>query len=180
MIMITIKIDIKQNLDVFVFEGKIWCLMCPCRRVVSYGLGNAPRARRALPDSMATTRAPRCRCVREDDGSCANFCHRCAPAFFVRICRQRACALRPYKWDFFSASNSTVTPQAWWWCERRAAWDQTGRRHAPHWQVNKQNKQTITERDTSFSLQTRVRTQRQKSFEDPPAAHSCLIMRSCF
>ncbi|KAF6719914.1 Endothelin-1 [Oryzias melastigma] len=45
-------------------------------RVVSYGLGNAPRARRALPDSMATTRAPRCRCVREDDGSCANFCHR--------------------------------------------------------------------------------------------------------
>ncbi|XP_004074172.1 endothelin-1 [Oryzias latipes] len=45
-------------------------------RVVSYGLGNAPRAKRALPDSMATSIQPRCLCVREDDSSCANFCHR--------------------------------------------------------------------------------------------------------
>ncbi|XP_019960093.1 endothelin-1 [Paralichthys olivaceus] len=43
-------------------------------RVVSYGLGNAPRTRRALPDSMATKSAPRCRCVRENDSTCSSFC----------------------------------------------------------------------------------------------------------
>uniref|UniRef100_A0A3Q2ZTU8 Endothelin-1 n=1 Tax=Kryptolebias marmoratus TaxID=37003 RepID=A0A3Q2ZTU8_KRYMA len=46
-------------------------------RVVSYGLGNAPRARRALTDSMATSRGGlRCRCVRETDRTCENFCLR--------------------------------------------------------------------------------------------------------
>uniref|UniRef100_A0A3P8U595 Endothelin-1 n=1 Tax=Amphiprion percula TaxID=161767 RepID=A0A3P8U595_AMPPE len=43
-------------------------------RVVSYGLGNAPRTRRALADSMATSGAPRCRCLRENDATCGTFC----------------------------------------------------------------------------------------------------------
>lgn len=43
-------------------------------RVVSYGLGNAPRTRRAVADSMATGGGPRCRCVREDDSACRSFC----------------------------------------------------------------------------------------------------------
>ncbi|XP_008284007.1 endothelin-1 isoform X2 [Stegastes partitus] len=50
-------------------------------RVVSYGLGNAPRTRRALADSMATSSssssssaAPRCRCLRENDATCGSFC----------------------------------------------------------------------------------------------------------
>uniref|UniRef100_A0A3Q1EP09 Endothelin-1 n=2 Tax=Acanthochromis polyacanthus TaxID=80966 RepID=A0A3Q1EP09_9TELE len=43
-------------------------------RVVSYGLGNAPRTRRALVDSMATSGAPRCRCLRENDATCGSFC----------------------------------------------------------------------------------------------------------
>ncbi|XP_010871842.1 endothelin-1 [Esox lucius] len=40
-------------------------------RVVSYGLGNASRKKRAIRDSKQD---PRCKCVREDDGTCANFC----------------------------------------------------------------------------------------------------------
>ncbi|XP_076610945.1 endothelin-1 [Chaetodon auriga] len=43
-------------------------------RVVSYGLGNAPRTRRAVADSMATSSGPRCQCFRENDNTCANFC----------------------------------------------------------------------------------------------------------
>nr|XP_046274401.1 endothelin-1 [Scatophagus argus] len=43
-------------------------------RVVSYGLGNAPRTRRAVADSMATSSGPRCRCSREGDNTCRNFC----------------------------------------------------------------------------------------------------------
>ncbi|KAM3596005.1 uncharacterized protein V6R79_006778 [Siganus canaliculatus] len=43
-------------------------------RVVSYGLGNAPRTRRAVPDSMATSGGPRCQCFRENDNTCRNFC----------------------------------------------------------------------------------------------------------
>ncbi|XP_062292269.1 endothelin-1 [Scomber scombrus] len=43
-------------------------------RVVSYGLGNAPRTRRAVSDSMATSTGPRCRCLRENDSTCRNFC----------------------------------------------------------------------------------------------------------
>ncbi|XP_030596417.1 endothelin-1 [Archocentrus centrarchus] len=43
-------------------------------RVVSYGLGDAPRTRRALTDSTAPTSGPRCQCVRENDKSCLNFC----------------------------------------------------------------------------------------------------------
>ncbi|XP_053190559.1 endothelin-1 [Scomber japonicus] len=43
-------------------------------RVVSYGLGNAPRTRRAVSDSMATSTGPRCRCLRENDSTCTNFC----------------------------------------------------------------------------------------------------------
>uniref|UniRef100_A0A3Q2UGS0 Endothelin-1 n=4 Tax=Fundulus heteroclitus TaxID=8078 RepID=A0A3Q2UGS0_FUNHE len=54
-------------------------------RVVSYGLGNAPRAKRALSDSMATARAPRCRCLRENDSSCVDFCLRSETAAGARI-----------------------------------------------------------------------------------------------
>lgn len=36
-------------------------------RVVSYGLGNVPRTKRALVDS-------RCQCVKENDTTCRNFC----------------------------------------------------------------------------------------------------------
>ncbi|XP_042292142.1 endothelin-1 [Thunnus albacares] len=43
-------------------------------RVVSYGLGNAPRTRRAVADSMATNSGPRCQCLRENDNTCRNFC----------------------------------------------------------------------------------------------------------
>ncbi|XP_071757495.1 endothelin-1 [Centroberyx gerrardi] len=43
-------------------------------RVVSYGLGNAPRTRRAVADSMATNRGPRCKCLSENDSACTNFC----------------------------------------------------------------------------------------------------------
>ncbi|XP_051247169.1 endothelin-1 [Dicentrarchus labrax] len=43
-------------------------------RVVSYGLGNAPRTRRAVADSMATGSGPRCQCFRENDNTCRNFC----------------------------------------------------------------------------------------------------------
>ncbi|MEQ2298369.1 hypothetical protein AMECASPLE_004556 [Ameca splendens] len=54
-------------------------------RVVSYGLGNAPRAKRAVSDSMATRRAPRCRCLRENDSSCMDFCLRSETAEGARI-----------------------------------------------------------------------------------------------
>uniref|UniRef100_A0A3Q3WZ45 Endothelin-1 n=1 Tax=Mola mola TaxID=94237 RepID=A0A3Q3WZ45_MOLML len=43
-------------------------------RVVSYGLGSAPRTRRAVADSMATSGGPRCQCVRQNDNTCRNFC----------------------------------------------------------------------------------------------------------
>ncbi|KAM9383850.1 endothelin-1 [Pholidichthys leucotaenia] len=47
-------------------------------RVVEYGLGNAPRTRRALPDPLATSGArglgPRCRCFHGNDNSCRRFC----------------------------------------------------------------------------------------------------------
>ncbi|KAF1381861.1 hypothetical protein PFLUV_G00158400 [Perca fluviatilis] len=43
-------------------------------RVVSYGLGNAPRRRRAVADSMATSGGPRCQCFRQNDNTCRNFC----------------------------------------------------------------------------------------------------------
>ncbi|XP_075995526.1 endothelin-1 [Genypterus blacodes] len=43
-------------------------------RVVSYGLGNAPRAKRALTDSMVTSSGPRCKCLRDADSACSNFC----------------------------------------------------------------------------------------------------------
>ncbi|XP_068432178.1 endothelin-1 [Clinocottus analis] len=52
-------------------------------RVVAYGLGNAPRtrralsdprSRRALPDSGASGTEPRCQCVRHNDVKCRNFC----------------------------------------------------------------------------------------------------------
>uniref|UniRef100_A0A667ZRX8 Endothelin-1 n=1 Tax=Myripristis murdjan TaxID=586833 RepID=A0A667ZRX8_9TELE len=44
-------------------------------RVVSYGLGNAPRMRRAVADSMATDSGLRCKCLRENDQTCTSFCH---------------------------------------------------------------------------------------------------------
>ncbi|XP_061884828.1 endothelin-1 [Entelurus aequoreus] len=40
-------------------------------RVVSYGLGNAPRKRRSVSDSR-----PRCRCQHEGDLTCTDFCHK--------------------------------------------------------------------------------------------------------
>ncbi|XP_069032314.1 endothelin-1 [Embiotoca jacksoni] len=43
-------------------------------RVVSYGLGNAPRTKRAVADSMATSGGPRCECLRENDNTCRKFC----------------------------------------------------------------------------------------------------------
>ncbi|XP_068603708.1 endothelin-1 [Brachionichthys hirsutus] len=43
-------------------------------RVVSYGLGNAPRAKRAAADAMATRGGPRCQCFQENDSACRNFC----------------------------------------------------------------------------------------------------------
>ncbi|XP_034560492.1 endothelin-1 [Notolabrus celidotus] len=42
-------------------------------RVVSYGLGSAPRTKRAVADST-TISAPRCQCARENDATCRNFC----------------------------------------------------------------------------------------------------------
>ena len=44
------------------------------RRVVSYGLGDAPRTRRAAPGSMATGGGPRCRCRSGSDHGCGDFC----------------------------------------------------------------------------------------------------------
>ncbi|XP_034400324.1 endothelin-1-like [Cyclopterus lumpus] len=43
-------------------------------RVVAYGLGNAPRTRRAVSDSMATRTEPRCQCLRPNDAACRHFC----------------------------------------------------------------------------------------------------------
>ncbi|XP_056154806.1 endothelin-1 [Lampris incognitus] len=43
-------------------------------RIVSYGLGNAPRRRRAVGDSASTDEGPRCKCLRENDNTCTNFC----------------------------------------------------------------------------------------------------------
>ncbi|XP_056270456.1 endothelin-1 [Pseudoliparis swirei] len=43
-------------------------------RVVAYGLGNAPRRRRALPDAKATREEPRCQCLRRSDVTCRSFC----------------------------------------------------------------------------------------------------------
>ncbi|XP_072303356.1 endothelin-1 [Eucyclogobius newberryi] len=43
-------------------------------RVVSYGLGNAPRARRSLRGPRGSGSGPRCRCLQEDDRTCSNFC----------------------------------------------------------------------------------------------------------
>ncbi|XP_038579982.1 endothelin-1 [Micropterus salmoides] len=43
-------------------------------RVVSYGLGNAPRTRRAVAESIASSSGPRCQCLHENDNTCRNFC----------------------------------------------------------------------------------------------------------
>uniref|UniRef100_A0A3B5KG13 Endothelin-1 n=1 Tax=Takifugu rubripes TaxID=31033 RepID=A0A3B5KG13_TAKRU len=43
-------------------------------RVVSYGLGSAPRTKRAVDESMATSSGPRCRCLRQKDNRCRRFC----------------------------------------------------------------------------------------------------------
>ncbi|KAM4631476.1 endothelin-1 [Polymixia lowei] len=42
-------------------------------RVVSYGLGNAPRKRRAVGDAQVTG-GLRCKCLRGNDATCADFC----------------------------------------------------------------------------------------------------------
>lgn len=56
------------------FSFMILTVSVASRRVVSYGLGNAPRTRRALADSSAPRSVPRCQCVRENDNTCLNFC----------------------------------------------------------------------------------------------------------
>ncbi|XP_020362752.1 endothelin-1-like [Oncorhynchus kisutch] len=43
-------------------------------RVVSYGLGNASRKKRAIKDPEVSQQDPRCQCVSEDDGTCIRFC----------------------------------------------------------------------------------------------------------
>ncbi|XP_038822576.1 endothelin-1-like [Salvelinus namaycush] len=43
-------------------------------RVVSYGLGNASRKKRAIKDPEVSQQDPRCQCVSEDDGTCISFC----------------------------------------------------------------------------------------------------------
>uniref|UniRef100_A0A4W5R7S4 Endothelin-1 n=1 Tax=Hucho hucho TaxID=62062 RepID=A0A4W5R7S4_9TELE len=43
-------------------------------RVVSYGLGNASRKKRAIKDPEVPRQDPRCKCVSEDDGTCTSFC----------------------------------------------------------------------------------------------------------
>ncbi|KAK6323983.1 hypothetical protein J4Q44_G00063220 [Coregonus suidteri] len=43
-------------------------------RVVSYGLGNASRKKRAIKDPAVSKQDPRCKCVHEDDSTCTNFC----------------------------------------------------------------------------------------------------------
>ncbi|KAF7211407.1 endothelin-1 [Nothobranchius furzeri] len=54
-------------------------------RVVSYGLGYAPRAKRAVLDSPGTGGGSRCRCIRENDQSCTNFCFRLELAADARM-----------------------------------------------------------------------------------------------
>ncbi|XP_074469633.1 endothelin-1 [Sebastes fasciatus] len=44
-------------------------------RMVSYGLGNSPRTRRAVAESLATSSGPRCQCLHQKDNTCRNFCH---------------------------------------------------------------------------------------------------------
>ncbi|XP_024921019.1 endothelin-1 isoform X2 [Cynoglossus semilaevis] len=43
-------------------------------RVVSYGLGNAPRRRRAASEPLAPRSPPRCQCFSRDDKNCRSFC----------------------------------------------------------------------------------------------------------
>ncbi|CAB1320425.1 unnamed protein product [Coregonus sp. 'balchen'] len=43
-------------------------------RVVSYGLGNASRKKRAIKDPEVSKQDPRCKCVSEDDSTCTRFC----------------------------------------------------------------------------------------------------------
>ncbi|XP_067111397.1 endothelin-1 [Osmerus mordax] len=43
-------------------------------RVVSYGLGNAARRKRALREPVVPKRASRCSCVSEEDRTCKRFC----------------------------------------------------------------------------------------------------------
>lgn len=45
-------------------------------RVVSYGLGNAPRRKRAVKELAVTAQDSRCKCAREDDRTCMRFCQR--------------------------------------------------------------------------------------------------------
>ncbi|XP_040043926.2 endothelin-1 [Gasterosteus aculeatus] len=59
-------------------------------RVVAYGLGSAPRTRRALAD-------PRCQCLRQNDVTCTNFCQLESPPRYetdtaMRAAEAGACA----------------------------------------------------------------------------------------
>ncbi|KAG7231501.1 hypothetical protein INR49_011614 [Caranx melampygus] len=57
-------------------------------RVVSYGLGNAPRTKRAAVDSLAASSGARCRCFHEDDDTCRTFC-RAEPVHSTRSATPR-------------------------------------------------------------------------------------------
>ncbi|XP_075962606.1 endothelin-1 [Anarhichas minor] len=61
-------------------------------RVVSYGLGNAPRTKRAVSDS-------RCQCLRQNDIACRNFCrletrlrYETSPDTVIRSAQGAGCA----------------------------------------------------------------------------------------
>lgn len=45
-------------------------------RVVSYGLGNAPRRKRSISGLLVSKQDPRCKCLRDDDKPCTTFCER--------------------------------------------------------------------------------------------------------
>ncbi|KAM6958898.1 endothelin-1 [Aplochiton taeniatus] len=45
-------------------------------RVVSYGLGNAPRRKRSISGPVVTKQDARCKCLRKDDKQCTTFCQR--------------------------------------------------------------------------------------------------------
>lgn len=58
-------------------HANIFCFSFDNRKIVPYGLGNAPRTKRSLKDlfpTKATGRRDRCQCVSQKDKKCWNFC----------------------------------------------------------------------------------------------------------
>uniref|UniRef100_A0A8K9UF38 Endothelin-1 n=1 Tax=Oncorhynchus mykiss TaxID=8022 RepID=A0A8K9UF38_ONCMY len=71
-------------------------------RVVSYGLGNASRKKRAIKNPAISKQDPRCKCVHEDDSTCTNFCqldiylrynmlYNISPITLVKTCQITLC-----------------------------------------------------------------------------------------